>query len=336
MKNLDGNQLEKSVKKSKNLLIVSMMFLLSTIGLVYFGYKYENKKLPEVVEMNSLISLESKEENVYSYIDVNTKPYLFAVYETDGIEDENKFYLVMDSNNYLYIIYMSDKNFDKLNIETINDNPIRVKGVTKKIETDIKDLAISSYNELMEYEYLNDENFKEYVGLIYLDMETKFYDASLYYIGAFISFLVFLVLIIVYISIWSKNKKVYKKYSPDELARINSEIYNEQNSKYASMKFYLLKDYVVDTSNGIIILKYSDIIWAYPYEYRYNGILVNKNIKIMDNNKKVYDIANTKYLDKEKDRLLQEILFNLKEKNPEIILGFNRENKKLVKEKLKK
>ena len=209
--------------------------------------------------------------------------------------------------------------------------------LTKKIETDIKELAIDAYNEEMGSEYLNKENFKEYVGLIYLDLEEDINDSTLYYIGAFISFLVFLVLIIIYLTVYLKNRKTFKKYSKEELEKIGMEMYQvKENNPYQKMNFYLLKDYVVDTSNGIIVLKYEDIIWAYPYEYRYNGLVVNKNIKVYDKENKVYDIANTKYFDKNKEEILQEILKKLKEKNEGIILGFNKENKKIVKEKVKK
>lgn len=337
MKNLISKEFQKSINQNKKLLIVSLTFLIVTIILIILGIKNENQKMPKAINMNDLIVNLENEENIYAYIDVNTKPYLFAVYETDGIEDDNKFYLVMDSNNYLYVLYMSSNNYQKLNIDSISKTPIRVKGLTKKIETDIKELAISAYNKEMQREYLTDENFKEYVGLIYLDIEASFYDSSLYYIGAFLSFLVFLILIIIYLTIYLKNRKTFKKYSREELDKIAIELYQlNNNNPYETMKLYFLKDYIVDTSNGIIILKYQDIIWAYPYEYRYNSLLVNKNLKVYDENNKAYNIANTKYFDKNKDQVLSEILNIIKEKNQEILLGFTKENKKIIKEKVKK
>ena len=95
------------------------------------------------------------------------------------------------------------------------------------------------------------------------------------------------------------------------------------------------KDYLVDMTNNIVILNYLDILWAYPYEQRYNGMLINKCLKIVDKNNKRYEIASTKLLDKNKDEILQEILEALQEKNKDIILGFNKENKNIVKEKFK-
>lgn len=337
MKDLNSNQLEKSIKKNQRLLIISIVFLILTGVFLFLGIQNQNKNLPSPVSLSSLIEDFKNDENTYAYINVNTKPFLFAVYEVDGKEDDAKYYLVMDKDNYLYIVYMSTEDFNKLNVDSIKEKPIQVTGLTKKIPSDIKSLAIEAYNEEMESEYLTDDNFKDYVGLIYLDMKTPVHDSSLYYVGTFICFLIFLILIIVYFSIWSKNRKVFKKIPKEELEKINSEIYQlQKNNPYEKMKLYFLKDYIVDTSNSIIILKYNEIVWAYPYEYRYNGMLVNKNIKVYDIHNKVYDIANTKYLAKNKDKILQEILVKLSEKNSEIILGFNKENKKIYKEKIKK
>ena len=335
MINLNSELFYKNKKRNKTLLLVGLVFLVITILLIYFGIKYENQDLPKEISMNEIIADGKDDENVYSYINVNIKPYLFAVYETDGVEENSKFYFVMDKDNYLYIVYMNEKKYEELNIDDIKENPIKVNGITKKIPNDIKDLAIKSYNELMEDTYLTSDNFKEYVGLIYLDTVQPVYDSSLYYIGAFLSGFFFLIIIITYIVIILKNKKTLKNITYEELAKIDAEISGMNESEYSNLKIYLLKEYLVDLGNNIIILKYSDILWAYPYEQRYNRWLINKCIKIVDKNNKRYDVASSKIYNKDKDMILQEILQKFKEKNSEIILGYNNENRKLVKEKIK-
>ena len=336
MKNLNADAFAKSNKKNIMLLISGIILLVITILLIYFGLKNENKPLPTPINLTELIENNHNDEDVYSYLEVALKPYLFAVYETDGVEDNAKYYLVMDKENHLYILYMTESNYNKLNVDSIKENPIKVFGITKKIPTDIKNLAIESYNELMEKEYLNKENFSEYIGFIYLDLETKINDSSLYYLGATLSFIFFLIVIITYIVIIVLNKKTFKKISSDELAIIDAEISNMNSSEYSNMKFYLLKDYLVDLANNVVIIKYSDILWAYPYEQRYNGLLINKCIKIVDINNKKHDIGNTKILNKNKDEIINNIINRLKEKNPNIIVGYNKENRKIIKEKIKK
>ena len=335
MKNLNAEAFKKSTKKNIKLLIVGLILLVLTILLIYLGVKNENKPLPEPYNLSTLVENKQFEEDNYAYLDVAIKPYLFAVYETDGKEEDAKYYLVMDKENHLYIIYMKEDMYNKLNVDSIKNNPIRIYGLTKRIKNDIKDLAISSYNELMEKEYLTKDNFKDWIGIVYLDTKSEVNDSSLYYLGAFLSGFFFVIITITYVVIIIKNKKTFKNISNEELAKIDSEISQMSNSEYANMKFYLLKDYVVDLTNNIVIVKYSDIIWAYPFEQRYNGLLVNKCIKLVDKNNKMYDVSNTKVLNKNKDEVIQEILRKLQEKNSEIILGFTNENRKLVKDKIK-
>ncbi|MBQ8472855.1 MAG: hypothetical protein IJ501_05075 [Bacilli bacterium] len=336
MKGLNSAQFEKSIRRNRIFLIVSLVFLFATIFLIVLGVKNQNKEIPNPVSMKDLKFNSETKDDVYAYIDVNTEPYLFAAYENDGVEDDAKFYFVMDANNNLYVVYMESDDYKKLNVKNIKENPIKIVGLTKEIQSDVKELAISSYNEEMGEIYLTDENFKDYVGLIYLDMVTDGSDLSIYYIAGGVSFLFFLGFFTTYLTGYLKNKKIFGKYSKEELERISSEIYQiEETNPYSKMKLYLLNDYIVDTSNNIVILRYTDILWAYPYEYRYNGLLVNKNIKVINNKNKIYEIANTKFLDKNKDLTLQEILNKLAEKDLDIILGYNKENKKKFKEKLK-
>ena len=326
---------QKNRERNTRLLLIGILLFVGTILLVYLGMENEKKELPEPVSLNSLISEEKKDIDVYTYIDVNIEPYLFAVYEENGQEEDAKYYLAMDKNNYLYILYMNEEKLSEFKVDTIEENPIRVTGITKKIPSDIKELAISSYNELMEEEYLTQENFKDYIGYLYLDMETPINDSSLYYTGAFLTGLFFLLVFVTYIVIVIKNKKTMNEISPEEFAKIDAELSQMATSEYSNMKFYLLKDYIVDFNNNIVILKYEDILWAYPFEQRYNGLLINKYIKLTTKKNKVVGVASSKLLDKNKDEILQDILRKLKEKNKDIILGFNKENRKMVKEKLK-
>ncbi|MBR3660397.1 MAG: hypothetical protein IKN63_00645 [Bacilli bacterium] len=335
MKNLNAEAFSNTNKRNKILLICGLILLVLTILLIYLGIENEKKPMPELTSLNNFISEGNNKENVYTYADINVKPYLFAVYETDGVEEEAKYYLGMDKENHLYILYMKEDKYNELNVDTIEDTPIRVTGLTKLISEDIKEIAIESYNELMEDEYLTKDNFIDYVGSVYLDMNSPINDSSLYYLGAFLLGFFGLLIITIYIVIIIKNKRTFKNIKEIELANIDAELSGMESSEYANMKFYLLKDYVVDMGNNVIILRYNDILWAYPYEQRYNGLLINKCIKLTDINNKKYDVASTKLLNKKKDEVLQEILQKLKEKNKDIIIGFNKENKKQVKEKIK-
>ena len=336
MKELKYQNIEDNLKKSNKIIIISIPFLVLTILFIYFGLEKDKQELPTPVEMRTLIREQSNEEKKYAYIDVNMKPYLFAFYENKGIEEAKKFYLVMDSNKNLYIVYMGLKNYQNLNVDNIKDNPIRITGITKRIDGNLKKMAIDSYNEELDEQYLSNENFEEYIGALYLDLEDTYHYSLSYYLCALFSGLIFLMLIIIYLSNIIKAKKNFKKIPQEKLKKIEIELQELHNNKYDELELYFLKEYLVSLQNNIVILNYQDIIFAYPYEKRYNGLLVNKNIKVLDKNNKIYDIANTKPLDKNEDEIIQNILSDLSQKNDKIIVGYNKENKKLAKEMLKK
>ena len=332
---LNAEVFKKNKKRNIKILFLGILLLGITILLLYFGIKNKNKKLPELKEMESLIVNKESNEGIYSSIDVVTKPYLFAVYEENGIEENNKFYLVMDKNNHLYIVYMNNTSFEKLNVDTLSENSITIKGITKKIPNSIKELAIESYNEMMDDEYLTKENFETYVGLIYLDTVSPINDSTLYYLGACLFGLFFVIIVTIYLIILIKNKLFFKNIEDNELAHIDAELSQLNNSPYCNMYFFILKKYLVDMYNNIVILNYEDIVWAYPFEQRYNGLLINKYIKIVTKDNKRYEVANTKLLEKKKDEILEEILYKIKEKNKNIIIGYNKENKKKAKNAIK-
>ena len=79
----------KYIKREKIILYLSLFFLVLSILITYLGYRYENHKLPKPLNLKE-ISSKKNQVNKYSYIDVNTKPYLFASYKGEN----NKFYLI--------------------------------------------------------------------------------------------------------------------------------------------------------------------------------------------------------------------------------------------------
>ncbi len=333
--NLNYQKFEKIIKKMNLFLYLSLIFLVLTISLLILGIKHANQKLPQALNMNNLITSKELKINEYAYVDINTTPYLFASYTTGLKEERNKFYFVMDQNDFLYILYMSDKKYQSLSSQNITEKTFRVFGITKEIKNDIKKLAINSYNSLMQNEYLTEDNFQDYVGLVYLDLETNYYNSSFYYLGSFVFFIIFLVLLINYLINKKALQQVIKKYSKIELDKIFYEMEEVKNNPYTKMKLYLTKNYVVDLANKLVIFKYEDIIWVYPYEYRYNGLLVNRNLKVVTKDKKIYDICYTKYFNKDKNRILEEVIQILKKKNNKILIGFNKENQDMIKTKEK-
>lgn len=322
MKSMKFDYLKIVNKKNKSILFLSFVFIICFFIILYNGVKYENKSLPMAVGMHDLITNFETVENVYSYIDVNTSPFLFATYETNGDLDNEQFYFVMDSSNSLYIVRMSLDDYENLNVKDINNNSIRIYGLTKKVDESMIKIAIETYNDELKEEYLTRENFSKYVGLIYLDMTEKIYDATLYYIGATICLILFIMFFSIFLLNYFKSKNIIKKYSKEELYKINLEIMMLKNNSYSKMNLYLLNDYLVDASNSLVIINYDDITCIKIYEKKCNGLTINKNLKVMDKNNKVYSICNTKYLDNNKNFVLEEVIEKICLKNLNIKAGY--------------
>ena len=106
-------------------------------------------------------------------MEVATKPYKFARYK-----NTNDSYYIVSDNKYLYILYMNEEQANTLSIDTIEQNPLRVEGITQNIPNDVKKLAIDAYNDIMKdgQSKLTLDDFDSYFGNIYLDLVSSEFD----------------------------------------------------------------------------------------------------------------------------------------------------------------
>ncbi len=327
------NLIDEVVKKNHRNLIISLIFLILMIILFSFLVTKERKDYQSATNMSSLVSNKEQKENIIAYLDIASAPYLFAETKVNNVSKSSKYYLVSDENNYLYIVYIPNKDYQKIkNFDYSEDN--RIVGFTKIIPDEIKNLAIEAYNLSLGYKDLNEESFKENLGVIMLDLESLNTSYYPYYILIIIFFISFLIALFNYLINLYNNKKVLKNLSIEELQKIDIELYALKDNSYDKIKLYLTKNYIIDLSKKIVILKYEDIILTYKFEYRYSGLIVNKNIKLHTKEGKIYDICNTNQLRINQDEVIEEVISKIKYKNPDILIGNTLENKKIVKERL--
>lgn len=154
-------------KKLSQILLSCGLLILGFLFLAWGTYIIENDA-NNVLDLASIISSSSdtsSKEDKYAYIDLVVVPYKFAVYE----DITDSFYLVHDEK-YLYIAFMSEEEYQRL--EQAN-KPIRINGITKVTPEDVKEIAIDAYNELYELseeEKITLADFNNYFGDVYLDM----------------------------------------------------------------------------------------------------------------------------------------------------------------------
>lgn len=260
--------------------------------------------------------------------------------EVDEGSLNHKSYFVWD-DQYIYIVDLNDKNREKLNSiydYSYNEDenaeapaPVTISGMTKKIPTDLRDLAISSYNKLFDKNFLTKSNFEDYLGVVYLD---TFETPTSVFLGELVYALPTLVVGLVFLLIYFRQISVTKKC----IARLGSKwdnVLNDVSSAdliyYKKAKLYLTNNFLISYASGLEVYDYNDIVWVYPYEYRYNGSVTQKSIFVITKDSKAHKVANVS-ASKKNLVLFDEMYNTFMNKMPNVLSGYTKENKAKAKE----
>lgn len=322
----------KEKKKKKNGMFLWIGFAIAAIILFGWGLMDEKEsKNVKSIHLNEIIASESSNKaEKDAYLEIQSIPYLFAQYDSYS----PKYYIVSDGT-YLYIAYMNDNQFDELNHEEIHENHATITGITKETTTDVRKLAIDAYNQGRdENEKLVLADFENYFGNVYLDMTIYNEDAInvFYVIGGmllFIAGICFLVWIIQY----SKFKKKMKNIPADVIKKLDDEMNDENAFYYEKAHLYLTEHFIINFANTFNFIHYDDIIWLFPREFRNRGVKTAQSICIMTKEGKTYVVANVDAYTKASKAQFEEIYKTIASKNANIITGYSKEARKLIKEK---
>lgn len=327
MREVKSKQIKDIIKKSKTNLIIWLVVALCGIGITFLSVNMTSVRGGE--NFHELLATGEKKENKQVSIEVTEQPYVFAYYPGDST---GKFYFLWDEE-YIYIAFLSQKEFDRLNTEDIKNNHLKVSGITKSIPSDIRKLALEAYNENMDKENrITSADFDSYFGVLYLD-QTETDPATVVCLivgligwfaglGGFISQLIRSL----------RLKKNMKKISDEDFEALNLELDSEEGFYYKNAKLSLTKNFIVDFSRGLDVYKYNDILWMYRYEYRYNGINTQLSIVLYTDDKKRHMVANLPGYTKKSKEVNKEIMEAIMDKNPKMVVGYNNENRKKMKE----
>ena len=231
---------------------------------------------------------------------------------------------------------MSIDDYNKVNDENDYDGKIKIEGITGIPSSDVKNLAIETYNELFETQ-LTTADYESYFGDVYIDM-TKEYSSSSDVINVigFITLIVGIICLIVNIAKKISYNKNIKKFSRVEIKHINEELNNPNSFYYNYAKVYLTDNYIVSISLPFCVIKYADILWMYKHVQRTNGIKTNESIILKDMFNKSYSIASMSLSTKAKTEQFEEIMNTISQKNPNILVGYTKENINEYKTKIKR
>ena len=98
---------------------------------------------------------------------------------------------------------------------------------------------------------------------------------------------------------------------------------------------YLTDNYILSYGSGVKLIELKDIVWIYPFITRQRGIVTNKSIYVITNDKKTNVIALVNAMSKKSKAAFDELYQNIINRVPDVLVGYSKENKELVKERYK-
>lgn len=323
---MDENQINKILRPGIIVHIITVIFIVASIGVLVTGLVMEYNARKDAKDLGELIENYQDKEGVYAKIDMAVLPYGFAE-ENNG----RYYYFAKDKAGFMYIVRLTEETYQEL--EKMYNNgegevDYQFSGYTFSIPANLKKLAIEATDEIFENNEINYSNFEDYVGNVYID-ETKtpenYTPNTLYGIGVILGFFSFFMIIasvsqLVRTRKFTKNKELVEDVR-EELRAMNDDTYKK-------LKIYLTNKYIVSRTGGISIFEYKDIIWAYATVRYVNGIAQGRSLMLCTNNKKKYTIAATG----PNDTALDEIMTEIHDKNPNVRIGFTKENREYFKE----
>lgn len=315
------NILQEMKRLNKNIVIAFVLIVVG-IALGVWSCFIIQEAYNTAKPLNDIIMSEEDQEYKVATLNIQRKPFQFAI--QDG--NPNSYYIVMD-DTYMYIAYMSEYDYTLLNKEDIKENPVQVKGITKLISQEIKELALEAYNEgLEEEEQLTMADFDSYFGNIYLDITQEDSEIAIFQtIGSMLFLLLGTILLIVFVVQKIHFNTNIKKMEEDFIEKLDEEMNSSNAFYYKNTHLYLTENYIINFSGMFKVISYKDVIWMYSMVYRTNGIKTKQSIKVMTKNGKTYEIAAIDVLTKAKKEIYDEIWNTIISKNNNIILGYTKE-----------
>lgn len=330
MKRVTNETLKKELKKVNNNLIIAVVcFVLGALCLG-IGFYAQNRTPKNTEYLNDIIEGDAEnKDNIKANVKLAIKPIQFA--RLNGTS--KKLYFISDGS-YNYIISLTENQYKDLTKNDFDKETKTIYGKTKNITSDIKSLAKTYYNKIVDADrkITTDEEFYNALGDIYLDATSEDTGVIILYLIGALSMFVGWILLLVFIVMKVKLNSAFKKISDEELQKIESEIDDKESFNYERAKLILTKNYIISFLNGFRALQYSDIIWIYEYRLRQYGMTTQKSIMVMDKNGKVKPILTLDGLTKKSKIVFDEIAETIVSKNNKILVGYNKENKNKIKE----
>lgn len=329
MKRFTNKNIFKEKRKKIISICISVIFIVIGFGCYEWKKSIINDKYMD--NLGTIILKNQDMEDRLTYIYVNEIPLKFAV----NSNNDDAYYFVFDEK-YMYVAYMKNSDYEKLNKKDINKNPIKIMGVTKRPVDGVKELAIDVYNNYIitdDSNKIDMDDYNNYFGDVYLDTTVSYNEGvgipftleiTFFILGGFI-------LLLSSFSYVKFNKNI-KELNDDAVKILDKEMNDDSAIYYSKFHLYLTSNYIVIMSNSFSYFKYSDVLWIYTRFIKRNGVKQSKYMRIVLKNMKYYDICNVNTLFKKGKVLYDEVWESIVDKNNSILVGYTNDNINKVKE----
>ena len=318
-------------EKRKKIISICIAVIFIVIGFLCYEWKKSIINDKYMDNLGTIILKNQDIEDRLTYIYVNEIPLKFAV----NSNNDDAYYFVFDEK-YMYVAYMKNSDYEKLNKKDINKNPVKIMGVTKRPIDDVKELAIDVYNNYIITDDSNKigmDNYNNYFGDVYLDTTVSYNEGvglpftleiAFFILGGFI-------LLLSSFSYVRFNKNI-EKLSDDDAKILDREMNSDSAIYYSKFHLYLTNNYIVIMSNSFSYFEYSDVLWIYTRFIKRNSVKQSKYMRIVLKNMKYYDICNVNTLFKKGKVLYDEVWEFIVDKNNNILVGYTNDNINKIKE----
>lgn len=347
-------KIKEALKSSRIYLIITIISaIVIVIGIVMVikAPQIANKEPKDLLQMRKdEMNKEKSTSEEYVYLDINEISEAIVIESSDDSSIDKKYYFTItyftgeDGKTYYMVNVAKVPEYEYLEMNDLvnqfyeydetEEYTKRLEGTTRQMSDDLKKLVIESYEKVFAQEGITEEDLIEITGTTYLQVDSKPEDTVKGIAAMLISFgaIVFLICGITYLLINGKTRKTIKRLKKvEELDDVYSEL-EVSNEEFMKTKTFFTKNYIVDASEGLEVIKYSDIKWIYPYTHKINFAEVEKAFIIRTNNKKQYKVAQIRPK-KEKLEEYEKIWQILIEKAPQDALkGYTKENENIYKE----
>lgn len=331
MKKFQNPVINDCQKKANLQILFGLLALVLAILCFIWADVVEKNAYKDMPSLNDVIVKQNNKENVLAYVNSASIPTIFASNDT-----ENAYYFINDGK-LLYVAYMSNDDFKRLQDTSLYDNRSeKLVGITPSVPKEVKNLAIEVLKEAWEDENLTLADYETYLGNIALDLTSENADIGFFqhFIGC-ISLLVFLICLIsgtVYRLRFNKN---LKQMSKEQIALIDKETLAKNAFYYDKFNLYLTDKFMLLLSGTLDVVYYDDIMWLYETIQKNRGIKTNRILMCLTTEGKYKILINTLPHTKERQEMFNEVLNTIIKKNENILVGYTKENVELMKNKLK-